>query len=141
MKLLSKEELEEFKQLIEKLKSSSSCPNIVIIVEGQKDKSALKELGVRAEKIYTISHKSYESIARELFDLNIVDFLDEDKEGKHHIHELQKRGLYLNRDFKLKLFSLLGISRTEEILAYIYYLSMKPKDQSNRWIYQNKEKR
>ncbi|MFH1592265.1 MAG: toprim domain-containing protein [Candidatus Woesearchaeota archaeon] len=79
--------------------------NKLIIVEGKKDKCALENLGIN--KIVTFSNSSYLSM-EEINEKEVIILTDLDNHGKKFYsilrHNLQKRGIKIDRKFREFLF-------------------------------------
>ena len=104
---------EEFSQLIEKLNHSEKA----IVVEGNKDKAALRALGIK-NKIFTINKPLF-AVAEEIAESNkdIVILTDLDKKGKELYGKLstllQRLGVRIDSQYREFLFRIL-ILKSEE---------------------------
>src|SRR3990167_11343619 len=91
---------EEFQDLIDKIITS----DILVIVEGKKDKIALEKLGIN--NIVELSKKPIFQIVEEIADSNdeCIILTDLDKEGKQLYSKLnsnlQKHGVKVNNRFR-----------------------------------------
>ena len=97
---------------VEKLKDS----NKLIIVEGKKDRKALKDLGI--SKIITISSSPLLDIEK-ISEKEVIILTDLDRHGKKLYsklrHTLQRRGIKINKQFREFLFRSTRISHIEGI--------------------------
>ena len=110
---------EEFYDLIKKIKDS----NILVIVEGNKDKIALEKIGIK--NISTLSKKPLFQIVEEISDSNkeCVILTDLDKKGKEIYgrlnSDLQKRGVKINNKLRNFLFKNTKLRQIEGLTAYL----------------------
>lgn len=110
---------EEFNILIEKIKDS----NILIIVEGKKDKIALEKLGIN--NIIELNKKPLFQIVEEIADSNdeCMILTDLDKEGKKIYGKLssnlQKNGVKVNNKFREFLFNHTKLRQIEGLITYL----------------------
>ncbi|MBU1204524.1 MAG: toprim domain-containing protein [Nanoarchaeota archaeon] len=110
---------EELNSFIEKLKES----NKAIVVEGEKDKKALEQLGIK--KIITLNKgplfKIAENISKEHKDVIILTDLD--KKGKQLYgrlnSSLQRLGLRVDNSFRNFLLKKTKLSQIEGINTYL----------------------
>ena len=113
------EKVEELQILIEKIKNS----DILIVVEGKKDKAALQKLGL--SNIIELNKKPLFQIIEEIADSNseCVILTDLDKEGKHLYSKLnsnlQKNGVKVNNKFREFLFKHTKLRQIEGIDSYL----------------------
>ncbi len=110
---LNQKDIDEIINLIEELISLDD--DYMFVVEGKKDINSLKYLGIKEEKIYSVSNKSISEICETMRGKKIVDFLDNDTEGKAIAKKLKKANVFLDDTYKNKIFSKLHINRTEEL--------------------------
>ena len=110
---------EELNSFIEKIKDS----NILIIVEGKKDTSALQKLGI--SNIVELNKKPLFQIVEEVADSNdeCIILTDLDKKGKEIYGKLnsnlQKNGVRVNNKFREFLFKHTKLRQIEGINTYI----------------------
>ena len=113
------EKIEEFRKLIQKIKDS----NILIVVEGKKDRIALQKLGII--NVRELSKKPLFQIVEEIADSNkeCVILTDLDREGKELYGKLnsnlQKHGVKINNKFREFLFKHTKLRQIEGIDSYI----------------------
>ena len=111
--------LDEFNYHIEKIKNS----NILIIVEGKKDRAALQKLGIN--NITELTKKPLFQIVEEVSSSNkeCMILTDLDKKGKEIYGKLnsnlQKHGVKVNNKFREFLFRHTKLRQIEGITAYI----------------------
>lgn len=109
---------EEFSKLIGKIKSS----NILVVVEGKKDKAALQKLGIT--NIMELSKKPLFQIVEEISNSNkeCIILTDLDKEGKQIYSKLssnlQKHGVKISNKFREFLFKYTKLRQIEGIYTY-----------------------
>lgn len=111
--------MQTFQDWINKLKKSDS----LIIVEGKKDKQALRKLGIT--NIETLNgrptHQLIEDISSKT--KKVIILTDLDKEGKifyHNIkHNLQKKKVKIEDGFRQFLFKKTNISCIESLPKFI----------------------
>ncbi|MBI2557883.1 toprim domain-containing protein [Candidatus Woesearchaeota archaeon] len=121
-----KQKIEEINYLIEKIKSS----NILIIVEGKKDKAALQKLGIN--NIKELSKKPLFQIIEEIAEHNdeCIILTDLDREGKLLYSKLnsnlQKHGVKINNHFREFLFKHTKLRQIEGIYSYLEDAKIKP---------------
>lgn len=112
-------DIEEFKKHIDKIKSS----NILVIVEGKKDRSALEKLGII--NIVELSKKPLFQIVEEIAGSNdeCIILTDLDKKGKEIYGKLnsslQRHGVKVNNKFREFLFKHTRIRQIEGISSYL----------------------
>ena len=110
---------EEFLDFIDKIRAS----NIMVIVEGKKDKIALEKLGIN--NIVELSKKPIFQIVEEIADSNdeCIILTDLDKEGKQLYSKLnanlQKHGVKVNNRFREFLFKNTKLRQIEGIVSYL----------------------
>lgn len=110
---------EEFNILIEKIKDS----NILIIVEGKKDKIALEKLGI--SNVIELNKKPLFQIVEEIADFNdeCIILTDLDKKGKEIYGKLnsnlQKNGVKVDNKFREFLFRHTKLRQIEGLTAYL----------------------
>ncbi len=108
---------EEFQKLINKAKGS----NILIIVEGKKDRNALNNIGIR--NIIELNKKPLYQIVEEVSSDNdeCIILTDLDKKGKELYgrlnSDLQRRGVKINNKLRDFLFKNTKIRQIEGIKA------------------------
>lgn len=122
MKVLPREELEKFEEEILLLKKEE-----LVIVEGIKDKSALKKFGVK--RIITLGQPLYKIV--EMCKEEAAVLTDLDAEGRR-IHsriknELSRRGVKVNDRFRNFLFKYTKLRQVEGLETYINHLRQKCK--------------
>ena len=106
-------------KFIENIKNS----NILIIVEGKKDRIALEKFGIN--NIVELSKKPLFQIVEEIADSNdeCIILTDLDKEGKQLYSKLnsnlQKHGVKVNNRFREFLFKNTKLRQIEGINSYI----------------------
>ena len=110
---------EELQFFIEKIKSSE----ILVIVEGKKDREALQKLGIG--NIIELSKKPIFQIVEDIADSNdeCIILTDLDKEGKQLYSKLnsilQKNGVKVNNKFRDFLFRHTKLRQIEGIDSYL----------------------
>ena len=110
---------EEFNNLIEKIINS----NILVIVEGKKDKAALQKLGIN--NIMELSKKPLFQIVEDVAHSNdeCIILTDLDKKGKEIYGKLnsnlQKNGVKVNNKFREFLFKHTKLRQIEGINTYM----------------------
>ena len=115
-------EIEEFNEHINKIRES----NILIIVEGKKDRAALNKFGIT--NIIELTKKPLFRVVEEVSDSNkeCIILTDLDKKGKELYgklnSDLQKHGVKIDNSFRNFLFKNTKIRQIEG-LANILYLS------------------
>ena len=93
--------------------------NLLVIVEGKKDRKALQELGV--EKIMTLDahHKLVEKVTEK----EVVLLVDLDKEGKKLYSQLKdllsRRGVKVNDKLRHYLFRNTKLRQVEGLTRYV----------------------
>lgn len=113
------EKLQELNKLIDKAKDS----NILVIVEGKKDRAALQKLGIK--NIVELSKKPLFQIVEDVADSNdeCIILTDLDKEGKQLYSKLnsnlQKNGVKINNKFRNFLFKHTKLRQIEGIDTYL----------------------
>ena len=111
--------LEELNYFIEKIKSS----NILVIVEGKKDKSALQKFGIN--NIVELSKKPLFQIVEEVADCNdeCIILTDLDKKGKEIYgklnSDLQKNGVKIDNKLREFLFKHTKLRQIEGIDGFL----------------------
>ena len=112
-------DIEEFKKHIDKIKSS----NILVIVEGKKDRSALEKLGII--NVVELSRKPLFQIVEEISYSNkeCIILTDLDSKGKEMYgklnSDLQKHGVKINSKFREFLFRHTKLRQIEGISSYL----------------------
>jgi len=110
--------IEELNFFIERIKNS----NVLVIVEGKKDKIALNKLGIT--NITELSRKPLFQIVEEIANSNeeCIILTDLDKEGKQIYSklysDLQKNGVKINNKFREFLFKHTKLRQIEGIDTY-----------------------
>ena len=113
------QEKEKFQEHIEKIKKS----NILVIVEGKKDRAALSNFGIT--NIVELTRKPLYQIVEEISDSNneCIILTDLDKKGKELYgklnSDLQKHGVKINNYFRNFLFKNTKIRQIEGLAAYL----------------------
>ena len=113
---------EEFNNIIEKTKNL----DILIIVEGRKDKAALKKLGLK--NIMELDKKPLFQIAEDVSNSNkeCIILTDLDKKGKQLYgklsHNLQSMGVKVNNEIRNFLFKKTKLRQIEGIDTYLEHL-------------------
>ena len=109
-----KKVIEEVYELIDKLK------NVLVIVEGKKDKKALEEVGFR--KVVSLNKSLYE-VVEEINEKKVLVLTDLDKKGKQIYgklkKDLNKKGVVVDD----KLRNLLFKTKLRQIEGLIHYLN------------------
>lgn len=111
--------LEELNNFIGKIKYS----NILVIVEGKKDKAALQKLGI--ENVIELSKKPIFQIVEEISDSNeeCIILTDLDKKGREIYGKLnsnlQRNGVKVNNKFREFLFKYTKLRQIEGIDSYL----------------------
>ena len=114
-----KEIKEEFQELIDKVKDS----DILIIVEGRKDRAALNKIGI--QNIIELSKKPLYQIVEEVSGSNneCIILTDLDKKGKELYgrlnSDLQRRGVKVNNKLREFLFKNTKIRQIEGLTLEI----------------------
>lgn len=112
-------ETEEIRNLIEKIKNT----DILVIVEGKKDKAALQKLGIN--NIMELNKKPLFQIVEDVANSNeeCIILTDLDKKGMELFgklnSDLQKRGLRVNNKFRNFLFKRTKLRQIEGITTYL----------------------
>lgn len=112
------EKLEEFKNIIGKIRDS----DILVIVEGKKDRAALGKLGIK--NIIELSKKPIFQIVEDIADSNkeCVILTDLDREGKELYSKfsssLQKYGVKVDNRLREFLFRNTKLRQIEGICSY-----------------------
>lgn len=115
-------EIEELKFFIDKIIDS----NILVIVEGKKDKSALQKLGI--SNIIDLNKKPLFQIVEEIAESNneCIILTDLDKKGKEIYgklnSDLQDNGVKVDNKFRKFLFKHTKLRQIEGIERYLYIL-------------------
>ena len=111
--------IDELQVFIENIKNS----NILVIVEGKKDKIALQKLGLN--NIIELSKKPIFQIVEDIANSNdeCIILTDLDKEGKQLYSKLnsnlQKNGVKVNNKFREFLFKHTKLRQIEGIDTYL----------------------
>lgn len=114
-----RQKTEELQDFIDNIITS----NILVIVEGKKDKAALQKLGIN--HIVELSKKPIFQIVEEIANFNdeCIILTDLDKEGKQLYSKLnsnlQKHGVKVNNKFREFLFKGTKLRQIEGIDSYI----------------------
>ena len=114
-----KQEIEEFNNIINKIINS----NILVIVEGKKDKAALQKFGI--SNITELSKKPLFQIVEDVAGSNdeCIILTDLDKKGKEIYGKLnsnlQKNGVKVNNKFREFLFRHTKLRQIEGIDSYL----------------------
>lgn len=110
---------EEIRNLIEEIKNA----DILVIVEGKKDREALQKLGIN--NIIELSKKPLFQIVEDVANSNdeCIILTDLDKKGKELFgklnSDLQKRGLSVNNKFRDFLFRHTKLRQIEGMTSYL----------------------
>ncbi|MEK6892365.1 MAG: toprim domain-containing protein [Nanoarchaeota archaeon] len=113
---------EEFYKHIEKIKHS----NIIVIVEGKKDRAALNKFGIT--NIIELTKKSLFQIVEEVANSNeeCIILTDLDKKGKEIYgklnSDLQKHGVKVNNKFRNFLLKNTKLRQIEGMDTYIQFI-------------------
>src|SRR3989344_2148605 len=116
---MDKEAAEQFNNHIEKIKSS----NIIIIVEGKKDRAALNKFGIT--NIMELTKKPLFQIVEEVAASNeeCVILTDLDKKGKQIYgklnSDLQRHGVKVNNKFRNFLLKSTKLRQIEGMDTYV----------------------
>ena len=116
---MKNQQAEEFSNLIEKIKDS----NMVIIVEGKKDRISLEKLGLT--NIKELSKKPLFQIVEEIANENneIVILTDLDKKGKELYGRLSrdfhKYGIKINNELREFLFRNTKLRQIEGLAGHL----------------------
>ena len=111
--------IEEFNSFIEKIKSS----NILVIVEGKKDRASLQKLGI--SNIMELSKKPLFQIVEDIANSNdeCIILTDLDKKGKEIYGKLnsnlQKNGVKIDNRLREFLFKNTRLRQIEGIDTYL----------------------
>jgi|SRR3989344_6258377 len=111
--------IEEFNFFIERIKNS----NVLVIVEGKKDKAALQKLGLN--NVMELNKKPLFQIVEDVANSNeeCIILTDLDKKGKELFgklnSDLQRRGLKMNNKFREFLFKHTKLRQIEGIITYL----------------------
>ncbi len=108
-------DIEKIRDIIEELVSIQQ--DAIFLVEGKKDVLSLTYIGIDHKHIITLSNKPLSSIVYTCLSSKkqIIDFIDEDTEGREIQKKIKAKKVYMNSKYKLALFHILNISKTEEI--------------------------
>lgn len=105
------------KEWLEKLRNSKK----LIIVEGKKDKAALEKLGIK--KVIAISRKPLYSFIDGINAKEVIILTDLDRTGKKLYsilrHNLQAKGIKIDRYFREYLFKNSKITQIEGLFHYL----------------------
>ena len=107
------QEIEQFNEHIEKIKEL----NIIVIVEGKKDRTALNKFGIT--NIIELTKKPLYQIVEEISSSNneCIILTDLDKKGKELYgklnSDLQRRGVRINNNFRNFLYKNTKIRQIE----------------------------
>ena len=111
--------IEELNFFIERIKNS----NVLVIVEGKKDKAALQKLGLN--NVMELNKKPLFQIVEDVANSNeeCIILTDLDKKGKELFgklnSDLQRRGLKMNNKFREFLFKHTKLRQIEGIITYL----------------------
>ncbi|MBI2654603.1 toprim domain-containing protein [Candidatus Woesearchaeota archaeon] len=111
--------IDDLNKFIEKIKNS----NILVIVEGKKDKAALQKLGIN--NIIELNKKPLFQIVEEISNFNkeCIILTDLDREGKQLYSKLnsnlQKNGVKINNRFREFLFRHTKLRQIEGMDSYL----------------------
>ena len=132
---------ELLKELLQKL-SSESAKGVPVVVEGQKDVSALRQLNIEGKIVSSkTSGKSFLDILTEIENLNVREvilLLDFDRRGVEWTHRLkqhlEKTRIKPNLAFWNEFYGLIGrdLKDIEGLPTYLETLSNKTRDQSSK---------
>ena len=117
-----KHETEEFSKHIEKIKNS----NVIVIVEGKKDRAALNKFGI--SNIIELSKKPLFQIVEEVANSNdeCIILTDLDRKGKEIYgklnSDLQKHGVKINNKFRNFLFKNTKLRQIEGMNTYVQFI-------------------
>lgn len=107
-------ELEKLKSLIRELCDEDN----VILVEGKKDREALRKIGVRG-KIIEISDQKLFELPQKISKREVIVLVDFDPRGKELVKEckrmLEAQGLRVDLSYRWELHKALGVNRMEEL--------------------------
>ena len=110
---------EEFNKILEKIRNL----NILIIVEGKKDKAALQRLGIK--NVMELEKKPLFQVVEKVAEFNeeCIILTDMDKKGKQLYgklsHDLQARGIKINNEIRNFLFKKTKLRQVEGIDSYL----------------------
>src|SRR3989338_10160860 len=116
---MNKETTEQFDKMIEKIRIS----NILIIVEGKKDRAALEKLGLK--NIIELSKKPLYQVVEEIASENkeVIILTDLDKKGKELYgklsRDMQKFGVRINNELREFLFKNTKLRQIEGFTNYL----------------------
>lgn len=108
---------EELLHCLDKLKNS----NLLIIVEGIKDKRALNDLNITS--VHVLKKALYKEVEELSKNKEVIILTDLDKEGKKLFSrlstDLQKHGVKINNNFREFLFKSTKLRQIEGLVKYI----------------------
>jgi len=119
------DELQELLNHIEKIKQR----NIIVIVEGVKDKKALNSFGIK--RVKPISRRALYKVVEETAknDKECIILTDLDKTGKRLFkllnHDLNQNGVRVNKKFREFLFRYTKLRQIEGLRSYVGHLKEK----------------
>jgi len=119
------DELEELLNHIEKIRER----NLIVIVEGIKDKKALNSFGIK--RVKQISKRALYKVVEEVAenDKEAVILTDLDKAGKRLFaklnHDLCQHGVRVNKKFREFLFRYTKLRQVEGLRSYAEKLKLK----------------
>jgi 5S rRNA maturation endonuclease (ribonuclease M5) len=119
------EQSEKFNAILDKIKKS----NILIIVEGKRDRSALEKLGLK--NIKELSKKPLFQVVEEAVDetKEVVILTDLDKKGKELYgklnRDLQGFGVKVNNELRNFLFKKTKLRQIEGLDSYVEKLGIQ----------------
>ena len=94
--------------------------DLLVIVEGKKDKHALKELGITRIITFCALHKLLEKVAHEK---QVVVLTDLDKEGKHSYGKIKdlfsRHGIFVNDNLRNFLYKYTQLKQIEGLPHYL----------------------
>ena len=116
---------EEYEQFLFFIKSIIE-KNVLVVVEGKKDKKALGDLGVENVMVLDALYKTVEHIEKEK---EVVLLVDLDKEGKKIYSKLNEvlvqRGVTVDNRFREFLFESTQLRQIEGMVHYLEKLGNK----------------
>ena len=118
-------ELEELLEHLENIKNK----DIIVIVEGIKDKRALNSFGIK--RVKTLSRRAIYKVVEEVAENNreCIILTDLDKEGKRLFrmlnHDLNQNGVRVDKKFREFLFKHTQLRQIEGMKRYVERLNLK----------------
>ena len=119
--MLDKKVIEKLAVLLEKIKQE----NILIVVEGFKDKKSLISLGFSHKRIFTLYKKPLFRVVEDVVktEKRVVILTDLDSEGKKLYSKLKRdlseRGIYIDNKLRNFLFKYTKLRQVEGLKNYI----------------------